>query len=101
MKDQLADMQCPITDIMSSVTDRPLLLHPRQLLPQFPAISANEEMLQKIGHGMALNLPDYSSSQYVKVFRGQAELVAVCARVAGTLFQPKVVLMPSPAAVKV
>jgi len=101
MRDQLADMQCPITDIMSSVTDRPLLLHPRQLLPQFPAISANEEMLQKIGHGMALNLPDYSSSQYVKVFRGQAELVAVCARVAGTLFQPKVVLMPSPAAVKV
>jgi hypothetical protein len=85
---------------MSSATDRPLFVHPRQLLPQFPAISANEEMLQKIGHGMALNLPDYSSSKYVKVFRGQVELVAVCARVAGSLFQPKVVLITSPAAVR-
>jgi len=101
MRVQLADMQCPITDIMFTATDRPLFVHPRQLLAQFPAISANEEMLQKIGHGMALNLPDYSSSKYLKVFRGQVELVAVCARVAGTLFQPKVVLMPSPAAVKV
>ena len=56
-------------------------------------------MLQKISHGMALNLPDLSLNKYVKVFRGQAELVAICVRVAGTLFQPKVVLLPSPAAV--
>ncbi len=98
---ELVDSQCPITDIMSTTTNRPLFLHPRELLPQFPAISGNDELLQKISHGMALNLPDYSESRYVKVFRGQAELVAICSRVAGTLFQPKVVLMPSPAAVRV
>ena len=100
MRVELADIQCPITDIMSSSTKGPLFRHPRELLPQFPAISANDEMLHKIGHGMALNLPDYSSSPYVKIFRGQVELVAVCGRVAGTLFQPKVVLMPSPAVVR-
>ena len=96
---ELLDMQRPITDIMLSSAERPLFLHPRELLPQFPAISANDEMLFKIAHGTALNLPDYSEGKYVKVFRGQAELVAVCARVVGSLFQPKVVLMPSPAAV--
>jgi tRNA pseudouridine55 synthase len=92
------DVQCPITDIMSNTTGGPLFLHPRMLLPQFPSLSANDDMLQKISHGMALNLPDISASKYVKVFRGQADLVAICSRVAGTLFQPKVVLMPSQAA---
>ena len=101
MRAGLGETQCPITDIMSSTTKKPLFLHPRDLLPQFPAVSASDEMLHKIVHGMALNLPDYSASSYIKVFRGQAELVAICSRVAGTLFQPKVVLMPSPAAVKV
>jgi tRNA pseudouridine55 synthase len=96
---ELTDNQRPITDIMLSTREGPLFLHPRELLPQFPAISGNDEVLFKIAHGTALNLPDYSESKYVKVFRGQAQLVAICARVAGTLFQPKVVLMPSPAAV--
>ena len=98
-QEEWADMQRPITDIMSNTTGRPLFLHPRTLLTHFPSISGNDEMLQKIGHGMAVNLPDVSASKYVKVFRGQAELAAVCSRVAGTLFQPKVVLMPSQAAV--
>ena len=92
-----SNVQRPITDIMLSPTERPPFLHPRELLPQFPSISANDDALHKIAHGMALNLPDYSPSKYVKVFRGQAELVAICARVAGTLFQPKVVLMTSSA----
>jgi tRNA pseudouridine55 synthase len=96
---ELMDGQRPITDIMLSQPQHPLFLHPRELLPHFPAVSANEEMLAKIAHGMALNLPDYTGSKYVKAFRGQAEMVAICTRVAGTLFQPKVVLMPSPAAV--
>jgi tRNA pseudouridine55 synthase len=98
-REEWVDIQRPITDIMSNAMDRPIFLHPRTLLTNFPSISANDEMLQKIGHGMALNLPDISASKYVKVFRGQAELVAICSRVAGTLFQPKVVLMPSQAAV--
>ncbi len=99
MRTELVNMQRPITDIMSNATGRPLFLHSRTLLAHFPSVSANDEMLQKISHGMALNLPDVSLNKYVKVFRGQAELVAICSRVAGTLFQPKVVLMPSPAAV--
>jgi tRNA pseudouridine55 synthase len=96
-----SDIQRPITDIMLTTRERLPFLHPRELLPQFSAISANEEMLQKITHGMALNLPDYSRCSHVKVFRGQAELVAICARVAGTLFQPRVVLMTSPVAASV
>jgi tRNA pseudouridine55 synthase len=96
-----SDNQRPITDIMLTALERLPFLHPRELLPHFSAISANEEMLGKISHGMALNLPDYSSCRHVKVFRGQAELVAICSRVAGTLFQPKVVLMTSPAAASV
>jgi tRNA pseudouridine55 synthase len=93
----LRDAQCPITDIMSTTTGKPLFLHPRTLLRQIPAVSANDEMLHKISHGTALNLPDYSENRYVKVFRGQTEIVAICTRVAGTLFQPSVVLIPSPA----
>ena len=62
---------------------------------------ANDEAVQKIGHGMALNLPDYSDAKLVRVFRGQSELIAICARVAGTLFQPKVVLLTSPATASV
>jgi len=86
---------------MLTTRERPPFLHPRELLPHFPAVSANEDVLQKISHGMALNLPDYSSSAFVRVFRGQSELIAICARVAGTLFQPKVVLLTSPAAASV
>ena len=96
-----ADKQRPITDIMLTTKNTPLFLHPRELLPQFPALSANDEVLQKIRHGMALNLPDYSQSKFVRVFRGQSELIAICVRLAGTLFQPKVVLLTSPAAATV
>jgi tRNA pseudouridine55 synthase len=92
-----SDTQRPITDIMLSTTKAPPFLHPRELLPHLPAVSANDEAVQKIGHGMALNLPDYSAAKLVRVFRGQSELIAICTRVAGTLFQPKVVLMTSPA----
>jgi len=92
-----SDTQRPITDIMLSTTKVAPFLHPRELLPHLPAVSANDEAVQKIGHGMALNLPDYSGAKLVRLFRGQTELIAICARVAGTLFQPKVVLMTSQA----
>jgi tRNA pseudouridine55 synthase len=94
-----SDIQRPITDIMLSTPKASPFLHPRELLPHFPAVSANDEAVQKIGHGMALNLPDYSQSKFVRVFRGQSELIAICTRVAGTLFQPKVVLLSGNAAV--
>ena len=69
-----------------------VLVHPRKLLPELPGVTATEENVAKICHGAAVNLPEMSKAKLVKVFRGQAELIAIAGRVAGTLFQPKVVL---------
>ena len=67
-------------------------LHPRLILPEFPAVTAPADTLAKIQHGSAVNLPDYSRASIVRVFAGQRELLAIAKRVAGTLFQPKIVL---------
>ena len=69
-----------------------LLVHPRRILPEFPSVTAPEESLARIRNGMAVNLPEMSRAPLVKVFAGQAELVCIASRVAGTLFHPKVVL---------
>jgi tRNA pseudouridine55 synthase len=74
-----------------------LFIHPRKLLPQFPGVTANEEAAGGIRNGRAVNLPELSSARMVKVFQGQKELIAIAARVAGTLFQPKIVLATQPA----
>ena len=68
-------------------------IHPRRLLPQIPSVTATEEDVGKIRHGRAVNLPEMSRSPWVKVFAGQAELICLASRVAGTLFHPKVVLI--------
>jgi tRNA pseudouridine55 synthase len=73
-------------------------LHPRKLLPQLPSVTANEDQIALIRHGRAVNLAEMSKSQYVKVFAGQTELIAIAARVAGTLFHPKIVLATEPPA---
>lgn len=70
-----------------------LLMHPRRVLPQIPSVTATEEDVGKIRHGRTVNLPEMSRSPWVKVFAGQAELVCLASRVAGTLFHPKVVLI--------
>jgi tRNA pseudouridine55 synthase len=70
-----------------------ICLHPRLVLPEFPAVTAPPESLTKIRHGSAVNLPEFSKAAMVRVFAGQRELVAIAKRVAGTLFQPKIVLM--------
>ena len=70
-----------------------LLIHPRRILPQMPCVTANEEQLGRIRHGRSVNLPDMSRAPWIKVFAGQAELVCLASRVAGTLFHPKVVLL--------
>jgi tRNA pseudouridine55 synthase len=70
----------------------PYFLHPRKLLPQIPSVTANEEQISLIRHGRAVNLSEMSKSPYVKVFASQTELIAIAARVAGTLFHPKIVL---------
>ena len=69
-----------------------LFLHPRLVLPEFPAVVAPPESAARIRHGGAVNLPEYSKAGIVRVFAGQRELLAIARRVAGTLFQPKVVL---------
>ena len=69
-----------------------LLVHPRRVLPEIPSVTATDEDIAKIRHGRTVNLPEMSRSRWVKVFAGQAELICIASRVAGTLFHPKVVL---------
>jgi len=78
---------------MQNDTAPQLFFHPRRLLPNFPSVTADDETVSKIRHGRAVNLPELSRAKLVKVFEGQANLIAIASRVAGTLFHPKVVLM--------
>jgi tRNA pseudouridine55 synthase len=48
--------------------------------------------LAKIRHGASVNLPEFTRAPLVRVFEGQARLIAIARRIAGTLFHPKVVL---------
>jgi tRNA pseudouridine55 synthase len=75
-----------------SDTVEDLLVHPRKVLPELPSVTANEESAAKIRNGRAVNLPELSKAKLVKVFYGQRELICIATRVAGTLFQPKIVL---------
>jgi tRNA pseudouridine55 synthase len=74
-----------------------MCVHPRRLLPDMPSVTANEEIAAHIRSGRAVNLPDFSRARQVKVFYGQADLIAIATRVAGTLFHPKIVLVSEPA----
>jgi tRNA pseudouridine55 synthase len=69
-----------------------LAVHPRRILPKFPAVTATEEAAARIRHGHTVNLPEMSRAKQVKVFASQTDLIAIATRVAGTLFHPKVVL---------
>lgn len=70
-----------------------LFVHPRKLLPSLPTVTANDEMVSRIRHGRAVNLPELSRAAEVKVFAGQRDLISICTRVAGTLFHPRIVLL--------
>jgi tRNA pseudouridine55 synthase len=72
-----------------------LFIHPRQLLPQFPSVTADEATAARIRSGRPINLPELSRARQVKVFAGQSDLIAIATRVAGTLFHPKIVF-PEP-----
>jgi tRNA pseudouridine55 synthase len=74
-----------------------LFIHPRQLLPEFPCVSVNEDVAALIRNGRSVNLPDLSKARQVKVFVRQRELIAIATRIAGTLFHPKIVLLAEPA----
>jgi len=73
-----------------------VFVHARRVLPAFPAVTIGDDIAAKVRHGMPVNLPEMSKAKFVKVFVGQAELIAIASRVAGTLFHPKVVLAGSP-----
>jgi tRNA pseudouridine55 synthase len=69
-----------------------LCLHPRMVLPELPAVTSPLGSIARLKNGGAVNLPEFSKATTVRVFGGQRELIAIAKRVAGTLFQPKVVL---------
>ncbi len=67
-------------------------LHPRSLLPEMPAVTADLVALGRLRNGAQANLPEFSAAPLVKVFAGPRELAGIAKRVAGTLFQPVVVM---------
>jgi len=69
------------------------LVHPRRVLPHIPSVTATDAEVARIRNGRTVNLSEMSRSPWVKVFAGQAELICLASRVAGTLFHPKVVLL--------
>jgi tRNA pseudouridine55 synthase len=73
-----------------------LFIHPRQLLPQLPSVTADEPTAARIRSGRPVNLPELSRAPQVKVFQGQSELLAIATRVAGSLFHPKIVFATEP-----
>jgi tRNA pseudouridine55 synthase len=68
-------------------------VHPRALLPHMPAVTGDPRALGRLRNGAQANLPEFSDAPLVKVFSGPREIVAVAKRIAGTLFQPVVVMM--------
>jgi tRNA pseudouridine55 synthase len=66
--------------------------HPRALLPELPAVTADQASVGRLRNGMQINLPEFTGAPLVKIFLGQRELVGIGRRIAGTLFQPVVVL---------
>ncbi len=67
--------------------------HPRTILPELPSVTADQPTLARLRNGMAVNLPEFTRAPVVKIFEGQRELVAIGKRIAGTLFQPTIVLL--------
>jgi len=76
---------------VATTTLASLFIHPRQLLPQFPSVTADDPTAARIRSGRSINLPELSRARLVKVFAGQTELLAIATRVAGTLFHPNIV----------
>lgn len=85
----------PLADVEAlpreSLEDR--MPHPRALLPALPPVTADTFALGRLRNGAAVNLPEFSLAPMVKIFEGQRNLIAIGRRIAGTLFQPVVVLV--------
>jgi len=61
-------------------------------LPEMPSVTGDAAALGRLRNGAQANLPEFSRAELVKVFASQRELVGIAKRVAGTLFQPLVVM---------
>jgi tRNA pseudouridine55 synthase len=68
------------------------LPHPRTLLPELPATTADAQTAGRMRNGAMCNLADFSAAPHVKVFANRHELIGIAQRIAGTLFQPTVVI---------
>jgi tRNA pseudouridine55 synthase len=68
------------------------LPHPRTLLPGLPATTTDAHTAGRMRNGAMCNLADFSTAPRVKVFANRHELIGIAQRVAGTLFQPVVVI---------
>ena len=82
-----------IADAAAKGRTAEMMVHPRQLLPAMPCITADQETIGNIRFGRYVNLPEFSRAPWVKVFAGQSDLICMARRVAGSLFHPKVVLL--------
>jgi tRNA pseudouridine55 synthase len=69
-----------------------MCVHPRALLPEMPAVTGDPVALGRLRNGAQANLPEFTAAREVKVFADQRDLIAIARRVAGTLFQPTVVM---------
>jgi tRNA pseudouridine55 synthase len=68
------------------------LPHPRTLLPELPATTADAHTAGRMRNGAMCNLADFSAATHVKVFADRHELIGIAQRIAGTMFQPIVVI---------
>jgi hypothetical protein len=61
-------------------------------LTHMPSVTVTEDIERRIRNGQKVYLPDLSDAKLVKVFTDEVTLIAICERIAGPLFKPKVVL---------
>ncbi len=80
----------PLAGNLEALED--LCIHPRTLLPEMPSVTAGLETIGRFRNGAQANLPEFSDAPLVKVFADQRELAGIARRVAGTLFQPLMVI---------
>jgi tRNA pseudouridine55 synthase len=67
------------------------LIPASRLLPELPAVVAPLDAASKVLQGRAVNLPEFSRAPMVRIFSSDESLLAIGSRIAGTLFQPRIV----------
>jgi hypothetical protein len=62
------------------------------VLSELPAVTVSREIAARFRQGLPTNLPEFSSSPYVRVFGASDTFIAIARRLAPTLFAPDVVI---------